>query len=97
MCRAGSLKIPGFPQFETVVSDLKKNNAELPVPEYEVRVAVPNGCAIKQNLVDYWLASEHYQAEMAEVLKDHNAKWNPHGVKRGADASEQPAGASSLF
>ena len=85
MCRAGQLKLPGFPEFETIVTDLKSNNANVPMPEFQVLVPVPNGVAIKQNLVDYWLGCEIFQTQMADILKEHNEKYNPHGHKRPAE------------
>eukprot|EP00435_Cladocopium_sp_Y103_P022359 s514_g5.t1 len=86
--RAGTLKLPGFPEFEQVIADLKKNNTDLAPPDFQVCVPVPNGVAIKQNLIDYWSGQELFQVEMQDLLQNHNVKYNPHGVKRGADAPE---------
>lgn len=88
MCRAGSLKLPGFPEFEQVINDLKKNNTDLAPPDFQVCVPVPNGVAIKQNLIDYWSGQELFQVEMLDLLKKHNEKYNPHGIKRGSDPPE---------
>ena len=84
LARSGTLKLPGFPCFETMVADLKKNAHDVPAPTFEVCVPVPNGLAVKQNLVDYWGGIESYQLEVGELVKKHNAKYNPHGIKRGA-------------
>ena len=88
MARAGSLKIPGFPQFESVVQEMKLTK-EIAAPQYEVTVALSNGTlAIKENLVEYWSKEEHlFSVEMARLLVEHNKKYNPHGVKRGASTS----------
>ena len=88
MCRQGSLKLPGFPEFESVVTDLKKNNTDIPPPEFTVCIPVPNGLAIRQNLIDHWMDNDQFQVEMADVLKEHNEKYNPHGVKRGGETQE---------
>eukprot|EP00435_Cladocopium_sp_Y103_P070852 s13_g36.t1 len=92
LARSGSLKLPGFPAFETMVADLKKNTSEVPVPAFEVCVPVPNGLAVKQNLVDYWNGIENFQLEVNDLVKKHNAKYNPHGIKRGAAEISQSEG-----
>lgn len=84
LARSGTLKLPGFPCFETMVADLKRNAHDVPAPTFEVCLPVPNGLAVKQNLVDYWNGIESYQLEVGELVKKHNAKYNPHGIKRGA-------------
>lgn len=85
MARASSLKLPGFPKFESVVQELN-NMREIAPPQYEVTVALGNGgLAIKENLLEYWLKEEHlFATEMAHALKEHNKKYNPKGIKRGA-------------
>ena len=88
MCRSGSLRLPGFPEFEAVVNDLKTNGNEVAVPDFQVCIPVPNGLAIKQNLVDYWTSCDLFHVDMSDLLKKHNEKYNPHGVKRGADVQE---------
>lgn len=94
MCRSGSLKLPGFPEFEHVVNDLKANTTDLPTPDFQVCLPVPNGIAIKQNLVDYWMANDMFQVEMTDLLEKHNAKYNPHGTKRGfTETTEGPLAA----
>lgn len=94
MCRAGQLKLPGFPDFESAVSDFKKTNEDLPSPDYQVCCPVPNGIAIKQNLVEYWMGSEMFQLQMEELCKDHNEKYNKHGVKRGCSSEGDASGSS---
>ena len=88
MCRSGSLRLPGFPEFEAVVNDLKTNGNEVAVPDFQVCIPVPNGLAIKQNLVDYWTSCDLFQVDISDLLKKHNEKYNPHGVKRGAEVQE---------
>eukprot|EP00435_Cladocopium_sp_Y103_P053758 s494_g17.t1 len=94
MCRSGSLKLPGFPSFESVVADLKKSANEADSPDFQVCVAVPNGLAIKQNLVDYWSGIDTFQLQVADLVEAHNKKYNPHGIKRGA-SDVAPAEGSS--
>lgn len=93
MARSGDLKLPGFPNFEAVMKELNQKQ-EIAAPDYEVTVGLPNGTLIiKQNLIDYWLKTELFAETMKEVLNAHNAKYNPHGVKRGADAMQDESGA----
>ena len=75
---------------------MKKNAHDVPVPTFEVCVPVPNGLAIKQNLVDYWNGIESFQLEVGELVKKHNAKYNPHGIKRGASEISKSEGGGGL-
>lgn len=94
MCRSNQIKLPGFPEFEQVVADLRKSNSEVPPPEFQVCLPVPNGLAIRENLVEQWTSCDLVEVEMKELLKKHNDKYNPHGIKRGS--SEKQSGASGL-
>lgn len=83
MCRSGSLKLPGFPEFEQVVNELKQKANSVPTPEFQVCLPVPGALAIKQNLVDYWLGNDMFAVEMTSLVEAHNKKYNPQGIKRG--------------
>ncbi|CAK9107144.1 Uncharacterized protein SCF082_LOCUS49885 [Durusdinium trenchii] len=94
MCRSNQIKLPGFPEFEQVVADLRKSNSEVPPPEFQVCLPVPNGLAIRENLVEQWTSCDLVEVEMKELLKKHNDKYNPHGIKRGSSdqgTTEDPA------
>ena len=88
MARSGSLNLPGFPKFETVVQEMSSAK-ELMHPDYEVCVPLANGClAIRESLVEYWSKEENFfAAELVEVIKNHNRKYNPKGIKRGSTSS----------
>lgn len=83
MARSSSLTLPGFPDFEKVVAELKSSATETATPDFEVCVPVPNGLAIKQSLVDYWSSMDMFSTDMASLLEKHNKKYNVHGIKRG--------------
>eukprot|EP00438_Fugacium_kawagutii_P015340 Skav217456 [mRNA] locus=scaffold1289:122745:123968:- [translate_table: standard] len=83
MARSSSLAMPGFPDFEKVVSELKSSATETATPDFEVCVPVPNGLAIKQSLVEYWSSMDMFSTDMASLLEQHNKKYNTHGIKRG--------------
>lgn len=52
------------------------------------------GLAVRENLIEYWSKDEHlFNAEAAHLLKEHNKKYNPKGIKRGV--SEQGAAAGT--
>lgn len=90
------MKLPGFPDFEKMVGELKNASNEGPQPSFEVCVPVPNGLAIKQNLVNYWSGMDQFSVDIQEVVKSHNEKYNPHGVKRGA-SDNSTSDLSSVF
>ena len=83
MARGGSLRLPGFPEFEQVVSELKQSSNDIPSPDFQVCIPVPNGLVIKQNLVDYWASCDMFSNEIASLVAEHNKKYNPQGLKRG--------------
>ena len=89
MARANTLKLPGFPKFDSVVQEIS-NQKEIEAPQYEVCVGLANGLlAVKENLIEYWSKDDNlFSTEMAALVKAHNKKYNPKGVKRG---SSQPA------
>ena len=89
MARANTLKLPGFPKFDRVVQEIS-NQKEIEAPQYEVCVGLANGLlAVKENLIEYWSKDDNlFSTEMAALVKAHNKKYNPKGVKRG---SSQPA------
>ena len=85
MARNKALKLPGFPDFGKAVKEISEMK-EIAQPSYEVTVPLGNGVlAVKQNLIEYWEKCEGFEAESADLIKNHNDKYNPHGVKRGAD------------
>ena len=96
MARSGSLKLPGFPRFETVVQELSSAK-DLVNPDYEVCAPLANGClAIRESLVEYWSKEENlFAAELLEVIKEHNRKYNPKGIKRGSTTNTGGSGNDS--
>ena len=94
MARSSALQLPGFPKFDSVVQEMN-NTKEITPPDYEVCVALANGgLAVRENLIEYWSKDEHlFNAEAAHLLKEHNKKYNPKGIKRGV--SEQGAAAGT--
>ena len=85
MARASTLKLPGFPKFDSVVQEIS-NQKEIEAPQYEVCVGLANGgLAVKENLIEYWSKEDNlFSTDMAALVKTHNKKYNPKGVKRGS-------------
>ena len=85
MARSKALKLPGFPDFDRAVKEISQMK-EIAQPNYEVTVPLGNGVlAVKQNLIEYWEKCADFEAEVMDLIKSHNDKYNPQGVKRGAD------------
>ena len=99
MARSGSLSLPGFPDFEQVVAELKQTANEVASPDFAVCIAAPNALAVRQSLVDYWAGQEMFSVDMAALLEKHNKKYNPTGIKRGYDEVEShlPSRLSLLY
>ena len=97
MARAGDLRLPGFPDFSQTVKEMHSNQ-DMELPSYEVCVGLPNGTlAIKQSIIDYWLKQDDFIVDIEAVVKEHNSKYNPHGIKRGCEeaAGESTSNASA--
>ncbi|CAK9081845.1 unnamed protein product, partial [Durusdinium trenchii] len=96
LARENKLKIPGFPNFMSVIKDLKKSNQSNTQPQYTVCTPLADGgLVIKSALIDLWtIKNDGFQDEAEALIKDHNARYNPRGVKRGAEPSEQPSAKS---
>ena len=93
--------LAGFPNFENMVKELKCAE-ELPSPQYEVCIPLPDGhLAIQEGIVQLWTTKyDLFVAEASELIADHNKKFNPKGVKRsldqgttnqGSETADQPA------
>ena len=55
LARESKLRIPGFPNFLSVVEDLQKSSCPTTTPEYSVCTALADGgLVIKNALIDLW-------------------------------------------
>ena len=86
LCRAKRLVLPGFPDFQKTVGELKTATAP-PQPEYSVTVGLGDALIIKEALIDQWMGKPDYKSEMEKLLKQHNDKYNQRGLKRGSEVS----------
>eukprot|EP00435_Cladocopium_sp_Y103_P023533 s3324_g5.t1 len=90
MARAGDYKIQGFPDFRGALGQLQAFQ-RAPAPEYDVCVPVSGALIIKQSLIEFWTKKHaSFEDQMLQLIQDHNAEFNPKGLKRGAeDIAEQ--------
>ena len=67
--RDGALKIPGFPDFLTLVKDLKNRNVSTSAPQYNVCTPLPDGTlVVKSALIQLW-------TEKNESFRDEAVPW----------------------
>ena len=86
MARNGEYKIQAFPDFSAALSELKQFQRS-PQPEYQVCVATGEGhLIVRESLLEFWTQKHpNFADQVTEVLKVHNAEFNPRGLKRGAE------------
>ena len=67
LARENKLKIPGFPNFMSVIKDLKKSNQSNTQPQYTVCTPLADGgLVIKSALIDLWtIKNDGFQDEAA--------------------------------
>lgn len=71
--RDGKLKIPGFPNFQSVISELKKSGQSTKAPEYAICTPLADGgLVIKQALIELWTTkNEGFKDEADSWLDDY--------------------------
>ncbi|CAL1160761.1 unnamed protein product [Cladocopium goreaui] len=77
-CRAGTLKVTGFPQFAPVIAALQNVQATSNAQEYQVTVKKHDCLVVLQSLSEKWLSTEFKDATTAEI-ESHNEKFNQGG------------------
>ena len=71
LAREGKLKVAGFPNFKSVIEDLKRSATVSSTPEYAICTPLADGClVIKQALIDLWtVKNDGFKDEAAPLLK----------------------------
>ena len=71
LAREGKLKVAGFPNFKSVIEDLKRSANVSSTPEYAICTPLADGClVIKQALIDFWtMKNDGFKDEAAPLLK----------------------------
>lgn len=80
LARDNKLKIPGFPDFKAVISDLKKSNQTTAPPQYAVCTPLADGgLVVKSALIDLWTKkNEGFQDEADPWHMIHMCFFGPH-------------------
>ena len=96
MCRSAEYTIPGFPDFQAAIKDLKKSTSQAPAPNYSVTIALGDGTLVIQEALQEFWTKKHpsFCDQMTSLVDDHNKEFNPKNLKRGAQ-SEKSGGGSS--
>ena len=89
LARAGTLKLPGFPDFGAAVAELK-THAPPPQPPYSVTLPVGDAWIVKEALIEQWLEKADFASDMKELLVSHNKEFNPKGIKRSSESTPGP-------
>ena len=76
--------MPGFPNFQQTVSELKSVTPP-PQGDYAVTIAVGDSLIIREALVEQWSSKGDFKDDMEKVLTEHNSVYNKKNLKRGAD------------
>lgn len=87
-CRAGNLKVCGFPDYNPIVSALQNTKPEDNGKSYQVAVKKHDRLVILQAMASKWLDSE-YKDEATQLIEEHNNKFNQNG-EYWQEAEERP-------
>ncbi|CAL1125989.1 unnamed protein product [Cladocopium goreaui] len=77
-CRAGDLKLVGFPNFDPVISALQTMKPEDSGKEYEVTIKKHDRLVVLQSFAAKWMDTEFKDQTITE-LENHNQRYNPGG------------------
>ena len=89
--RAGTLRLPSFPDFSAYIQGLKESKADTDTHEYQVCVKRGDSLVALGAFANKWLQSEIFQGEAKQLLDHHNKHFNPDG-----DYLEEPDERTSL-
>ena len=78
-CRSGSVSLPGFPDFQPLVSALKEGNKTAPSTAYKVCVQHHDKLKILESMAGKWVNTELLKDRAMEAIENHNASFNPDG------------------
>ena len=79
MCRAGTLSLPGFPDFGPIIQALKKENVVHREKSYRVSCQLQDRLLVLQVYAQKWLDTESTRDRAMEVIKQHNEVYNGDG------------------
>lgn len=98
MARKGSLKLPGWPDFNNAVATLQQPSAAFDAAHYEVCQALADGTLIiKQCVLDLYMSKHPEFREVTEAaLVNHNAEFNVNGLTAGGEDEQVNNGGTDI-
>ena len=98
MARKGSLKLPGWPDFNKAVATLQQPSAAFEGAHYEVCQALADGTlVIKQCLLDLYMTKHPEFRDVTEkALEEHNAEFNENGLTAGGEEEQVQNGGTDI-
>ena len=98
MARKGSLKLPGWPDFNKAVASLQQPSSAFDDARYEVCQALADGTLIvKQCLIELYTSKHPEFRDVTEVaLAKHNDEFNVNGLTAGGEDESVQNGGSDI-
>lgn len=78
-CRAGTLSLPGFPDFSPIIQSLKKQSVVEREKSFRVSCQLQDRLLVLQVYAQKWLDTESTRDRAMEVIKQHNEVYNGDG------------------
>ena len=77
-CRAGTLPVPTFPQFEPTLQALRENAAARnAVRTYKVCLQQGSHLKVLESFAEKWVSTELTKDRAVSIIEDHNMQYNP--------------------
>ena len=77
-CRAKTLSIPQFPEFNPILEGLKNGETSVNPRQYNVSVPVGDNLVILESFAAKFVESEVTKEQATVAIQDHNQKYNPN-------------------
>ena len=78
-CRAKTLTLPGFLDFDPLIRSLKDGQAQQTTREYQVCVPQQANLIVLQSLAKKFVDAETTKEAATNLIQSHNEKFNPNG------------------
>ena len=78
-CRAGRLKVPGFPNYAPIISAMKEGSSASPTKSFRVSCQQGERLVVLEALAKRWVESDLTKERAEETIANHNATYNADG------------------
>ena len=78
-CRAGRMKLPGFPDFQPLLAAMKEGTNASSTKSFRVSCQQHDRLVILESLARKWVDSEVTRDRAEKVISEHNTAFNPDG------------------